>query len=330
MKVAVLMLNLGGPERVEDVRPFLRELFADREIIKLPGGPAGQWLLSRLIVWRRAPRSEANYAAIGGGSPQLRWTRQQGDGLAAIVQANRPGLSVRAFPCMRYWGPRAEDALAEAADWGAEHLVAFSQYPQWSRTTTGSSLSDLRRTMDRLGVRTPLSTIEAWAECPVFVQTLVELTREGIAASPAERPTIVYTAHSLPQKVIDGGDPYADQVRATVAAVHAHLGDLPMELTWQSRVGPIRWLSPSTRDRLTALPGEGVKDVVVVPVTFVNEHIETLHELDIELAQEAREAGMESFVRVPAPGVRPHFLTALAGLVQDHLDEHGLLLARAS
>jgi len=331
VKIAILMLNLGGPEKLEDVRPFLRELFSDREIIKLPGGPLGQWLLSRLIVWRRAPHSEANYAAIGGGSPQLRWTRQQGDGVAAIVQSRHSGSAVRAFPCMRYWGPGAEDALAAATEWGADHLVAFSQYPQRSRTTTGSSLSDLRRAMEKLGVETPLSTIGSWAEYPAWVHTLAELTAEGVAASPADRPTIVYTAHSLPQSVIDDGDPYADEVRQTVEAVHRLVGaDLPMELTWQSRVGPIKWLSPSTRERLTALPGEGVEDVVVVPVTFVNEHIETLHELDIELADEAREAGMKSFTRVPAPGIRPHFLAALADLVEDHLDEQGLVLARAS
>lgn len=327
MRVAVLMLNLGGPATLAEVRPFLQNLFSDREIIRFPGGALGQRLFAWLLARRKAPSSSRNYAAIGGGSPLVAWTQQQGDGMQALVEAETDAV-LTIEPCMRYWHPTAEIAVRRAAAFGAEHIVAFSQYPQYSTTTTGSSLRDLRRTAERLGIGIPITAIEQWHEHPSYIAAMAECVREGLAqVPPAQRgmARIVYSAHSLPMKFVDAGDPYPDQIRRTAELVHRATGiALPYEVSWQSKVGPVKWLSPSSVERIQALPGEGVRDVVVVPIAFVNDHIETLQELDRELRDEARAAGMRTFVRAPSLNVRPRFLRALADVLGEHLAANGL------
>lgn len=332
MRIAVMMLNLGGPRRQDEVRPFLRNLFMDREIIRLPGGKIGQALLSRLIAWRKAPSSAANYQQIGGGSPLVRWTAMQGKGMKRWAEG-KSRFEVIPLPCMRYWHPDSETSLRAAQKAGVEHIVAFSQYPQESTTTSGSSIRNLQLTAERLGIDIPITTLTGWHEHPQYLEAVAECVREGVKKVPEEERSqckILYSAHSLPMKFVDEGDPYPDQIRATVRGVQARTGlDLEHELAWQSKVGPIRWLSPATVDRICSLPSEGFRTVVVVPVAFVNDHIETLHELDIEVAEEAAEAGIQRYVRAPSLNTRPKFLQALGEVLLDHLATHRLEPATA-
>ncbi len=328
MRVAVLMLNLGGPSNLGEVRPFLRNLFSDREIIRFPGGTLGQRLFAWWISTRKARESAHNYAAIGGGSPLLRWTRAQGDAMKQLVESET-GLEIRALPCMRYWHPLADEALREAVDGGAEHIVAFTQYPHDSTTTTGSSLRELHRAASRLGLRVPITAITSWHDHPSYVAALADCVREGMGRVPLEfraETRVVYSAHALPMKFVDAGDPYPGQIRETAALVHAATGlRQAYEIAWQSKAGPVRWLTPSSIQRIRALPAEGVRDVVVVPISFVNDHIETLQELDIALAEEARRAGMRTFVRAPGLNLRAPFVRALADVLVAHLREQGVL-----
>jgi ferrochelatase len=330
MRIAVLMLNLGGPQSLAEVRPFLRQLFLDREIIRFPGGALGQRLFARLIARRKAHESEANYAAIGGRSPLLDWTRRQGAGMADLVR-RQSGVEILPLPCMRYWHPLADEALQQAADWGAEHLVAFTQYPHFSTTTTGSSLAELQRAAARRGVRAPISAIRGFHDHPDYVSALAATVRDAVQRLPAQhraQSKVVYSAHSLPMKFVRAGDPYPEQIRASAELAHRRSGcELPFEVAWQSKVGPVEWLQPSTIDRIRALPQEGVQHAAVVPISFVNDHIETLQELDLALAAEARAAGIRTFARAPALNVRPDFLQALANVLLAHLRSQGLLAA---
>ena len=240
------------------------------------------------------------------------------------VEARLP-VELLPLPCMRFWHPRAATAVREAMDWGAEHLVAFSQYPQYSSATTGGSLTDLRRALESEGCQAPLTVISSWHCQPTYIAALAECVREGVAASASSDPAklkIIYSAHSLPMSVVEAGDPYPDQVRETAAAVH-RTASVPSdyEITWQSKAGPVQWLGPATTERIKALPGEGCEHVVVVPIVFINDHIETLHELDIQLAETAAAVGLR-FVRAPALNVRPTFLDALGEILGEHLEEN--------
>jgi ferrochelatase len=330
MRIAVLMLNLGGPQSLAEVRPFLQSLFLDREIIRFPGGALGQRLFAWLIARKKAHESRANYAAIGGRSPLLDWTRRQGAGLQELVQ-RESGVEILPLPCMRYWHPLAGEALQQAVAWGADHVVAFTQYPHYSQTTTGSSLAELRRAAARSGVRVPITEIRGFHDHPDYTGALAATVREASARLPAgAQAKVVYSAHSLPMKFVRAGDPYPEQIRASAELAHQRSGvDLPFEVSWQSKVGPVEWLQPSTIERIQSLPGEGVRDVVVVPISFVNDHIETLQELDLALRDLAMPAGIRTFVRAEALNVRPDFLQALANILLAHLHAQGLLpLAR--
>ena len=241
MRVAVLMLNLGGPRNLDDVKPFLLNLFLDRDAIRFPGGRIGQQLVARLIVALKARRSAANYAQIGGGSPLVQWTRDQGEGMRKLVETDY-NVRILCLPCMRFWHPFTEDALREALEWRADHVVAFTQYPHLSTVTTGSSLRELNRVATAIQFPIPITEIAQWYDQPTYVQAVAECLRDGVAQSEArdkEELLVVYSAHSLPVKIVKSGDPYPDQVRKCVELVHRVSGlDLDHEVTWQSRVGP--------------------------------------------------------------------------------------------
>ncbi|MHC5062349.1 MAG: ferrochelatase [Planctomycetota bacterium] len=322
MRIAVLMLNLGGPWQLADVRPFLRNLFSDREIIRFPGGRLGQRFFSWLIAKTKSPSSAANYAAIGGGSPLLDWTEKQGQAMCDAADLPEE-VELKAFPCMRYWHPSSEQALAAAVDFGADHIIAFSQYPHESVTTSGSSFADLERSAQRMGIQQPITRISGWHAHSSYIdalaETVVESSRDLI---PDQKNLVLYSAHSLPMKFVEDGDLYPVQIRASVALTHAKSGvDLEHELSWQSKVGPVRWLAPSTANRIPELAAQGVQGLVVVPVSFVNDHIETLHELDIELREIAKQAGIRQFIRAPGLNTRPSFIKALADIVGEHIQD---------
>ncbi|HEU5169784.1 MAG TPA: ferrochelatase [Gemmatimonadales bacterium] len=322
IKTGIVMMNLGGPATLEDVEPFLLELFADREIIQLP---FQDWL-GPFIARRRAPKVRKLYADIGGGSPILRHTEAQGRGMVERLDRLSPATAPhRFYVAFRYIRPRSEDALRTMQADGVERAVAFTQYPQFSCATTGSSLNELWRAARRLGLENAFewSLIDRWPVHEGFVASMTEAVREGLEQFPAEersRVLLLFSAHSLPLDFIDRGDPYPQEVGATVHRVMEQLGfSHPYLLAYQSEVGPLRWLGPSTERVIRQLGARGEKRVLVIPIAFTSDHIETLSELDREYGHLANEVGITWYRRAPALNARPRFLDALADIVREHL-----------
>ena len=322
-KTGIVMLNLGGPATLDDVQPFLLELFADREIIQLP---FQRWL-GPLIARRRTPKVRGLYAGIGGGSPILRYTEAQGRGMVARLDQLSPGTAPHKFyVAFRYTRPRSEDALRRMRADGIRRAVAFTQYPQFSCSTTGSSLNELWRAAARTGLRDAFewSIVDRWPVHPGFIEAMTETVRDGLAQfEPSDRGKvlILFSAHSLPLDVIDRGDSYPQEVGASVQRVVECLAvSNPYLLAYQSDVGPVRWLGPRTEQVVRSLGAHGQKHVLVVPIAFTSDHIETLSELDREYGEVAHQAGITHYRRAPALNDRPRFLDALAEIVRDHLE----------
>lgn len=316
------MLNLGGPATLDEVEPFLLRLFADREIIQLPA----QSVLGPFIAKRRTPKVRALYDAIGGGSPILRWTQEQGAAMCHRLDMLSPETAPhRFYVAFRYTQPFVDDALRAMDADGITRAVAFTQYPQWSCSTTGSSLNDLWRGVVRTGLaeRFEWTMIDRWGEHPGFVRAMAGTVRDGLAQyAEHERDDVLvmFSAHSLPLSVIDRGDSYPAEIAASVSRVVEALAvPNPHLVTYQSEVGPVRWLGPSTERVIEQLAKRGQKNVLVVPIAFTSDHIETLSELDIEYAELAHSLGMTGFTRAPALNARPEFLEALADIVFEHL-----------
>jgi ferrochelatase len=319
-KVAVVLFNLGGPDGPDAVRPFLFNLFNDPAIIGLPG--ILRTPLAALISSRREESAKANYAIMGGGSPLLPETRRQARSLEAALGDRAPDDEIRCFIAMRYWKPLTEETAAEVAAWGPDEIVLLPLYPQFSTTTTGSSAQAWARAYKGPGrVRTVCCypTLEGLVEAHA---RLIERTWK--AASHKGPARLLFSAHGLPEKVIRGGDPYQAQIEATCAAVAARLeGDWDWRVCFQSRVGPMRWIGPSTDDEIRAASAAGLA-LVVTPIAFVSEHVETLVELDHEYGEMARAAGCPAYVRVPALGVEAGFIDSLADLALAALDRAGV------
>jgi len=318
----IVMLNLGGPETLDDVGPFLLELFADREIIQLPF----QSWLGPFIAKRRTPSVQKLYDGIGGGSPILRWTREQGHGMAERLDRLSPETAPhRFYVAFRYIQPRSEDALRQMKHDGVERAVAFTQYQQFSCATTGSSLNELWRAASRLGLTREFrwSVIDRWPTHAGFAQVMAKKVREGLERFPEPRRDevlLLFSAHSLPLSIIDRGDPYPQEVGASVHEVLKAGGfPNPYLLSYQSEVGPVRWLGPSTEQVIRDLGAKGHRDVLVVGIAFTSDHIETLSEIDIEYAHLAHEVGIERFERAPAFNDDPDFQDVLADIVLEHL-----------
>jgi protoporphyrin/coproporphyrin ferrochelatase len=322
IKTGIVMLNLGGPATLDDVEPFLLELFADREIIQLP---LQRWL-GPFIARRRTPKVRGLYAAIGGGSPILRYTEAQGRGMVARLDRLSPDTAPHKFyVAFRYTHPGSDEALRAMHTDGVERAVAFTQYPQFSCSTTGSSLNELWRAASRTGLRRAFewSIIDRWPVHRGFIDAMTETVRDGLGEFDAvdrDRAVILFSAHSLPLDVIDRGDSYPQEVGASVQKVVEQLGaPNPYLLAYQSDVGPVRWLGPSTEQVLRRLGARGQRHVLVVPIAFTSDHIETLSELDREYGEVAHHAGITHYKRAPALNDRPLFLDGLAHIVRDHL-----------
>ena len=309
LKTGVILLNMGGPERQEDVAPFLYNLFSDREIIRL--GPA--WL-QKPLAWhisrKRAKTSRQAYAQIGGGSPLRQRTIQQAKCLQDSLQAE--GNYVVAV-AMRYWQPRAAEAITTLQAQGVERLIALSLYPHYSRATTGSSISDLKKELQRLRSQIPCSTIESWPDHPMYIEALVDNINRGLARFGSQDVQIVYSAHSLPVSFIKDGDPYVDHILRTIQAIECQTKKTG-RLCYQSRSGPVEWLSPSTPEMLKTLAGKGTKNILMVPISFVSDHIETLYEIDILYKKQAEELGMR-LLSSPSLNSHPMFIAGLKDLV---------------
>ncbi|HEX2113807.1 MAG TPA: ferrochelatase [Alphaproteobacteria bacterium] len=308
---AVVLFNLGGPDRLEAVRPFLFNLFNDPAIIGLP--QPLRYLLAQLLSARRTPTAMDIYEKIGGGSPLLANTRAQAEALQALL-----GGDTRVFIAMRYWHPMAQETAAAVKAFGAEQVILLPLYPQFSTTTTASSHRDWMRAARDVGLEMPTSTVCCYPTARGFVAALAELIRPSLAeARKAGRPRILFSAHGLPKKIVRGGDPYQWQVEQTAAAVMQELGatDLDWLVCYQSRVGPLEWISPYT-DAEIDRAGRDRVPVVLVPVSFVSEHSETLVELDIEYRERAEHNGVPLYMRVPTVAAHAAFIAHLADLVR--------------
>jgi ferrochelatase len=324
-RYGVLLFNLGGPDTLDDVEPFLVNLFSDRDIVELPMGALFQPVFARMIARARGPSVRRNYASIGGGSPQLRLTRAQGEALSARL--SRGDGRVPVAIAMRYWRPRTEQALQELAACGVDRIVTLTLYPHYSRATTGSSERELARVLARpeWRGRFRVSGIDRFPTDPAYLDALAATVGEALAGLPDEarrRVVLLFSAHGLPRRLVDVGDPYVGETEATVRGVLERLA-VPNRhlLAYQSRTGPVRWISPGTDEVLRELGREGVREVLVVPVSFVSDHIETLYELDQLFAGVARRAGIADYRRSAALNTHPLFIEALAGLVERHLAE---------
>jgi ferrochelatase len=318
VKVAVVLFNLGGPDSLQAVRPFLFNLFRDPAIIQLPT-PA-RYALAALIATTRARGSRANYALMGGRSPLLPETQAQARALEAELKAG--GTDARVFIAMRYWKPFAAETAREVAAFAPDEIVLLPLYPQYSTTTTGSSLADWSRVYRGPG-RT--RAVCCYPTSRGLQLAHVKAVRDAWEAAGRPRNLrLIFSAHGLPQQVVDAGDPYAAQVAATAQAVAILLPEFDdWEVAFQSRVGRLKWLEPSTEDAIRQAAAEG-KGVMICPIAFVSEHVETLVELDREYAELAHGLGMVNYLRARTPGVTPSFIADLAKAVGDSLGRTGV------
>ena len=314
MKAAVVLFNLGGPDSPKAVRPFLKNLFSDPAIVRAPGWL--RWIVAELISRLREPLAVKNYAVMGGASPLNAETKAQGDALAAELARRRPGDETRVFTAMRYWRPLTEQAAAEVAAFAPDEVVLLPLYPQYSTTTTASSLAAWRRAYKGGRER----TVCCYPDAPGLVAAHAALIRQAWESAGGPKAVrLLFSAHGLPQRISDAGDPYRGQVERTCAAVAAELGaGWDWRVCYQSRVGPMQWIGPETLAQIEAAGAEGL-GVVVDPIAFVSEHVETLVELDRDYAAAAARAGAQPYIRVPALGTHPAFITALADLTEQAL-----------
>jgi protoporphyrin/coproporphyrin ferrochelatase len=321
-RVGVLLLNLGGPDEIDDVRPFLFNLFSDPEIIRLPS-PLLQKPLAWLISTLRAKKSQENYLQIGGGSPLRKITEAQGRALQEKLSS--VGQDAKVYIGMRYWHPFTEEAVASLKADGIDNLVILPLYPQFSISTSGSSF----RILEEMWRRDPAlqkiryTLVPSWYDNPNYLKAMVDLIEKELAkfAEP-DKAHIFFSAHGVPQSYVDeAGDPYQREIEECTRLIIETL-NRPNQYTlaYQSRVGPVEWLKPYTEDALKELGAEGIKDLLVIPISFVSEHIETLQEIDIEYRELAEESGIDNFQRVPALDTHPFFIESLADLVQQSLD----------
>lgn len=310
-KTAVILFNLGGPDSLPAVQPFLFNLFNDPAIIRLPN--PFRWLIAKLISTRRAPVASEIYAKMGGRSPILPQTEAQARALEEVL-----GEGFRVFIAMRYWHPFSDETAKAVKDWNADRVVLLPLYPQFSTTTTDSSFKDWHRAAARVGLVAPTAAIGCYNDEAGFVAAQTALLRERLTEADSKGSVrILFSAHGLPKKIVTDGDPYQMQVERSVAAI-LKLLDRPgidSRICYQSRVGPLEWIGPAT-DAEIAQAARDKRSIVVVPVAFVSEHSETLVELDIEYAELAHHNGAAGYTRVSTVGTQPEFIAGLARLVR--------------
>ena len=322
-RIAVVLFNLGGPDDQASVKPFLFNLFNDPAIIGLPG--IFRTPLAKLISSRRETSAQANYALMGGGSPLLPETRRQAKALQAVLGARLDGDEVKVFIAMRYWHPLTEETAAEVAAFGPDEVVLLPLYPQFSTTTTESSLKAWNAAYAGPGVSRAVCCYPA---ATGWVEAQAQAIGEKLDEAVGQPVRVLFSAHGIPEKLVTGkGDPYQEQIETTVAAVvaaiEAQRGPIDHAICYQSRVGPMKWLGPSTPEAIETAAKDGV-GVVVTPIAFVSEHIETLVELDIEYGELAHEKGASPYLRAPAVGIEPLFIDALADAAVGALSHRGV------
>ena len=330
--IGVILFQLGGPDSPEAIEPFLYNLFSDPEIIDFPLAKIGRPALAKLISKGRARKVRAHYADIGGASPIRKLTEQQA---VTLEEELRKRIDARVFVAMRYWHPMTDDAIERARRAGCDELVLLPLYPQYSSTTTGSSLNEWERRCRSLAFERPSHLIREFYGFSPYLDSLVEhIKRTFRKFDNPENVHLVFSAHSVPVSVIDGGDPYRSQIEDTVRLVMDR-GGWPNTATtcYQSKVGNRKWLQPSLHETISRLGECGAESVLVVPIAFVSDHVETLAEIDIEAREEASEHGIRQFEMMPGLNDSPRFIGALAALVFQAMgvdDEDLLVQAEAA
>ncbi|KAK3095966.1 hypothetical protein FSP39_021399 [Pinctada imbricata] len=324
-KTGILMMNMGGPETVDDVQPFLNRLFLDRDLMQMPA----QSTLGPAIAKRRTPRIQEQYRQIGGGSPIKKWTELQGKEMVKILDQISPETAPHKFYVgFRYVHPLTEEAIDEMERDGVERGVAFTQYPQYSCATTGSSINAWYRHINSKGEPSKISwsCIDRWPTHPGLVKAFAENIREELERFPEEKRNdviILFSAHSLPLKAVNRGDPYPAEVGSTVLRVMEELGHCnPYRLVWQSKVGPLPWLGPQTDEAIEGLAKQGKENLLLVPIAFTSDHIETLFELDLEYAHELGAKHKINIRRAASMNDSKTFIQAQADLVKSHLESN--------
>jgi ferrochelatase len=310
-RIAVILFQLGGPDSQSAVEPFLYNLFCDPDIINFPGAFLARKALAKLISTRRSKVVAQHYAAIGGGSPIRRLTELQGRALEAAL---RPHLNARAVVAMRYWHPDTREAISGLESAPYDELVLLPLYPHYSFATTGSSLKEWNRLYT---ARVPVHLIDHFFDHPDYIAGLVDRVNSVLMQLPRpEEVHLVFSAHGLPVALVEKGDPYPRQIEQTVELVR-QLGAWPNPhvLCFQSKVGPQKWLQPSLSGTIEAMALDEVKRMLVIPMSFLTEHIETLHEINIEAREEAEALGVTDFHMMPALNDSPLLIRALADLV---------------
>jgi ferrochelatase len=320
-RLAVVLANLGGPDRPQAITPFLTNLFSDPAIIRI--GNPWRAILARLIAGRRAKSAKAIYARLGGASPLLANTQAQAEALAAAMQDQ--GEETRVFVAMRYWHPFSDEAADAVARFQPEQIVFLPLYPQYSTTTTASSFAAWRTAANKAGIEAASQLVCCYPTEPGFIAALAELARAGLEelrSRQAGPPAVILTAHGLPERIAKAGDPYVEQVDATCRALGSALGleQKDWALGFQSRVGPLAWIGPGT-DELIVAAAEARKAILVVPISFVSEHSETLVELDIDYAKLAADHGATAYRRVATVGTHAAFIAGLARIVREAVAE---------
>jgi len=332
--IGVILLNLGGPDSLQAVRPFLYNLFSDREIIRL-GPPFLQKPVAWLISFFRSKKTKRLYSLIGGKSPILNISREQANVLEELLnnppfdsplsKGGRRGV-FRVFVGMRYWHPFIDEVVPEMYRSGIKRIVALNMYPQYSHATTGSSMSRFKKVLSQYPME--VFFITSWFDHPLYIEALVDVIKKGLKSFNSELRTpnselniVLFSAHNLPETLIKEGDPYVEQINGTIKEITKRL-NIQWHLSYQSKSGPVKWLEPSTEEMLKRFAEKGFKNILLVPISFVSDHIETLYEIDILYKGIASRLGL-ALKRVDSLNTHPLFIEALKDIVMKGLKEKG-------
>jgi ferrochelatase len=322
-RTGVLLLQMGGPRSLEEVQPYIQRLFHDPYLVRLPfpvklfRGP-----LSRKVARKRAPEVRKQYELIGGSSPNNRVTGEQAKALQSAL-----GESFRCYAAMTYTPPSIADALQQSMEDGCTQWVALSMFPQYCTASTEASFAELRAAMKALGVaESEMQWVARWGDNNAYLDATADDIQATLAAAVEEgssEPHLLVSAHGIPVSYVASGDPYVEEVQRSLDGLRKRLPkSLPITLAFQSRATPVKWMEPSTIDALTKLGQQGVRNIVVLPISFVNDHIETLYEIDIQLKDIAHENGVEDYRRVPVFNVDARLTDLLRGLVLEKVAMH--------
>ncbi len=332
-KIGVVLLNLGGPDSLEAVEPFLYNLFVDPDIINFPGSFLFRKSLAKLISSKRHPKIQEQYKQIGGKSPLKDFTLGQAK---LLEQKLNEKILAKVYAAMRYWHPFTEETLDAIEKDGIKKVILLPLYPQFSKATTESSVKEWKKQLERRGNQTKIewTLIESYYDFPPYIDAFVERVNQGLERFPAEKREsvhILFSAHGTPMKLVRAGDPYSAHIKKTVEMVVERGGfKQSNSLCYQSKVGPQKWLTPSTPDTIEELAARGVKDMLAVPIAFASDHLETLFEVGIEFKHLAKEAGVRQFEVTEGLNYSEKFIDALAQLVLNKAKNFETKIASAS